>query len=77
MYITVRLRAYDGSYAGRAYSYKTELPLQKGDKVIAPTFKGPVDGIVEETDVPETAIEPRFLPKLKEITEYAEEEADA
>lgn len=77
MYVTVRLRAYDGSYAGRAYSYKTELPLKEGDKVIAPTFKGPVDGIVVETDVPETAIEPRFLPKLKEITEFAEEEEDA
>ena len=74
MYINVKLRSDDGSYSGRMYSYKTDLKLYVGDVVVAKTYKGPVDALVVEVDVPEDKIDPRILPKLKEITELYEPE---
>lgn len=53
------------AYGGRDYSYTTELPLNVGDKVIAPTVKNPEQrAMVTAVDIPE----PPFA--CKEITRY-------
>lgn len=52
-------------YAGKTYSYFTNLPLKVGDKVIAPTVKNPEQrAMVASIDLPE----PPF--SCKEITRY-------
>lgn len=62
-------------YAGRAYSYETELPLKVGDRVIVPAGEGKNRAIVTEVNVPRESIDPAYFP-LKRITEYDEPEAD-
>ena len=63
-----------GEYTGRPYSYKTSLPLKRGDKVIAPTFKGDSPAMVVDDNMPETQIDERWADKTREITEYQTEE---
>lgn len=65
-----------GEYTGRAYSYTTELPLKKGDKVIAPTYKGNSQAMVVNDNVPEGMIDERWADKLRAITQYQSEEAE-
>lgn len=57
------------AYAGRTYSYDTDLPLKVGDRVIVPAAGGKNRAIVTEVDVPEGNINPDYFP-LKKITEY-------
>ena len=80
MYVTVRYyRDEVSGYAGRLYTYRTELPLKPGDKVIAPTAKGDNAAQVAEINLPDSAVDPTWADKVKEITRYdtTEEEAGA
>jgi hypothetical protein len=65
MFIKVQYyKAFD-LYAGRLYTYKTELAVEPGDKVIAPTYNEPKQkAVVREIDVPE----PEFV--CREIMEF-------
>ncbi len=60
-------------FGGKAYSYYTELPLNVGDVVKVPTAQGGAIAQVCEVNIPESRVDERVLPLLKDITEYAEE----
>ena len=61
-----------GGFTGRAYTYKTELPLNEGDIVLAPVANEDElkRALVVETDVPETEIDPSWADRVKSITQY-------
>ena len=60
------------AYGGQAYTYRTALPLKRGDKVIAPTASGDsFKALVVAVDVPETAVV-NLGDGLLNITEYHE-----
>ena len=61
------------SYAGREYTYKTELPLLPYQKVIAPTAKGDKKALVTRINIPEKEINPEWADRIKEIKEYDNE----
>lgn len=67
MIVNVRYVREDGSVVGRSYSYRTRLPLKKGERVFAPTSSGPRSAEVVAVDVPESAVDPSVLPELREI----------
>lgn len=57
-------------YCGNAFTYRTKLPLVPGNKVLAPTQGGDQRALVVEADVPESRVDVRILPLLKEITRF-------
>ena len=58
--------------SGRAYSYRCSIPnVTVGMEVIAPTAKREARAVICEIDVPESHIDKRILPLLKEITQEA------
>lgn len=68
------------AYAGNTFTYRTNLPLNVGDKVMAPTQGGDKRAMVAEINVPESRVDERIMPLLKEITAYdtgEKEDADA
>lgn len=68
------------AHAGNTFTYRTELPLNVGDKVMAPTKGGDKRAMVVEINVPESRVDERIMPLLKEITAYdtgEQEDADA
>lgn len=57
-------------YGGRAYTFKTNLPLKPMQKVLVPSMDGEKKkALVVEIDVPETEIDPEWAYRLKEIKE--------
>ena len=65
MYVKIQYYKSGGFYAGGKYAYLTRLPLEVGDKVIAPTAREPRQkGIVTDVFVEPPAFE------CREITEY-------
>lgn len=65
MYVRVQYYKETGFYAGGRYTYQTDLMLNVGDKVIAPTVNAPRQkAIVTDVDVPM----PSF--PCRSITEY-------
>lgn len=68
-YVSVKYKRPDiNAFAGRAYTYYTELPLEVGDKVVCVTPNGDTPAIVVDVELEE----PTF--KCKEITEYWEDD---
>lgn len=58
-------------YGGQAYTFRTELPLKAGDKVLAPGGEGaPKKAIITEVDLPEGVIDVRWADRVKYIIEY-------
>lgn len=57
-------------YCGNCFTYRTKLPLVPGNKVLAPTQGGDQRALVVEADVPESRVDMRILPLLKEITRF-------
>lgn len=54
------------------YSYRCSIPnASVGMEVIAPTAKREARAVICEIDVPESHIDERILPLLKEITQEA------
>lgn len=54
------------------YSYRCSIPnASVGMEVIAPTAKRETRAVICEIDVPESRIDKRILPLLKEITQEA------
>ena len=65
-------------YCGRTYTYKTEMPLKVGDKVIAPTRNEPRQrAMVTAINLHESVISPKWEKDVKYITEYYVEEEQA
>ena len=56
--------------AGRAYSYRCSIP-NASVGIIAPTAKREARAVICEINVPESRIDERILPLLKEITQEA------
>lgn len=75
--VEVQFCGASGKPQGRRYSYYTDIPLEVGDRVIVPTYKGDGEGIVCEVNVPESRVDERVLPMLKTITRKVEEPAAA
>lgn len=76
MIINISYRKDNGEYGIGRYSYLCELPgIAVGDIVVAPTTHGDRPAKVVEIDVPESRVDERVLPLLKEITDYCEEDA--
>ena len=77
MIINISYRKDNGEYGIGKYSYLCELPgISVGDIVVAPTTHGYRPAKVVEIDVPESRVDERVLPLLKEITDYCEEDAE-
>lgn len=54
------------------YSYRCSIPnASVGMEVIAPTAKREARAVISEINVPESRIDERILPLLKEITQEA------
>lgn len=54
------------------YSYRCSVPNARvGMEVIAPTAKREARAVICEIDVPESRVDERILPLLKEITQEA------
>lgn len=66
----------DGSFGANCYSYRTELPLKPGDIVKVPTYRGESIARVARINVADSEIDEKIFPKLREITEYAEDAAN-
>lgn len=75
MIVSVKYRK-NGEYAGRAYSYRTELPLKVGDIVQAPTTGGMKTAMVDRVNVPEAEVPAEWRDKLQEIVDFAPEGGD-
>lgn len=59
------------AYKSLRYTYKTDLPLKVGDKVIAPTRNGEKNrALVMEVDLPETIIDEQWADRVLSITEF-------
>lgn len=71
MIVNIKYCREDGNPFGRAYSYRTKLPLGTGARVLCPTSSGMRTGVVVEINVPESAVDPDVLPLLREITQMA------
>lgn len=56
-------------YNGKEYTYHTNLSLMPFQKVLAPTPKGDKKAIVMKINLPESAIQPEFANRVKEIKE--------
>ena len=73
MYVSVVYkRPGSDEYGGRAYTYKTALPLIMGDRVICPTARGDSPAQVVEVNLPDGRIDERWASAIKEITQYQE-----
>lgn len=58
-------------YGGQAYTFRTDLPLKAGDRVLAPGGEGtPKKAIITEVDLPEGVIDVRWADRVKHITQY-------
>ena len=57
------------AYAGREYTYLSDLPLQPFQKVFAPTKDGRKKALVTQIDLPESAIDPAWSHRVKWIRE--------
>jgi hypothetical protein len=64
----------DPIYSSREYTYITKLDLKVGDLVYAPTKNGDNIARVANADVPESKIDERIMPLLKEIERLYEPE---
>lgn len=65
MFVKVQYYKSFDLYAGRLYTYKTELPLEPGEQVIAPTYnEARQKAVVRQVNVEKPDFE------CREITEY-------
>lgn len=56
-------------YSGRAYTFRTNLPLQPGDHVLVPGSEADEKpAMITEVDLPESVIDPSWADRVKWIT---------
>ena len=57
-------------YGGRAYTFRTNLPLQPGDRVLVPGSEADEKpAMITEVDLPESVIDPSWADRVKWITQ--------
>lgn len=57
-------------YSGRAYTFRTNLPLQPGDRVLVPGSEADEKpAMITEVDLPESVIDPAWADRVKWITQ--------
>ncbi len=57
-----------GEFYGREYHYLSSLDVSVGDIVDVQTARGPGVAIVTQINVPESKVDERIMPLLKEIS---------
>lgn len=58
-------------YSGRAYTFRTNLPLQPGDHVLVPGSEADEKpAMITEINLPESVIDPAWADRVKWITKY-------
>lgn len=56
-------------YSGRAYTFRTNLPLQPGDRVLVPGSEADEKpAMITEINLPESVIDPSWADRVKSIT---------
>ena len=56
-------------YGGRAYTFRTNLPLQPGDHVLVPGSEADEKpAMITEVNLPESVIDPAWADRVKWIT---------
>ena len=73
MIVSVQIKNKDGNYSERSYSYYCDIPVEVGTLVKAPTTHGSSAAKVVEVDISAKDIDISILPKLKRITEFADD----
>lgn len=73
MYVKVMYMREGVGYAGRAYTYRTCLPLKPFEKVIVDAAGERKKALVVETNVPEETLDTAWKCKIKEVIGYDEE----
>lgn len=64
-------KPWQKAYGGQAYTFRTNLPLHPGDKVLVPGGEGTEKkAVITEVDLPESAIDPAWADRVKHITKY-------
>lgn len=57
-------------YSGRAYTFRTNLPLQTGDHVLVPGSEADEKpAMITEVNLPESVIDPAWADRVKWITQ--------
>ena len=70
MYVRVKFRKPTGdAYGGKPYTYRSSLPLKRGDRVLVPTYRGLEHAIVNRVDVVRNNM-PEWAYRVGEITAY-------
>ena len=69
-------KSSDG-FGKREYSYYSNLDVKPGDMVFAPSAMGENIVMVSEIDIPDSRVDERVLPLLKNITRKYEPEQEA
>ena len=63
-------KPWQKGYSGRAYTFRTNLPLQPGDHVLAPGSEADEKpAMITEVDLPESVIDPAWADRVKWITQ--------
>ena len=77
MYVSARYWKEDvKGYAGRDYTFKTDMELIVGDKVLVPTGAELQEksAVITAVNLPDDCVKPEWADKVKTITKYDEEE---
>lgn len=58
------------AYEGQAYTFRTNLPLHPGDRVLVPGSEADEKpAMITEVDLPESVIDPAWADRVKWITQ--------
>lgn len=58
------------AYGGQAYTFRTNLPLHPGDRVLVPGSEADEKpAMITEVDLPESVIDPAWADRVKWITQ--------
>lgn len=63
-------KPWQKGYSGRAYTLRTNLPLQPGDHVLVPGSEADEKpAMITEVNLPESVIDPAWADRVKWITQ--------
>lgn len=62
-------KPWQKAYGGQAYTFRTNLPLLPGDRVLVPGSEAEEKpAMITEVDLPESVIDPAWADRVKWIT---------
>ena len=63
-------KPWQKAYGGQAYTFRTNLPLHPGDRVLVPGSEADEKpAMITEVDLPESVIDPAWAARVKWITQ--------